>query len=110
MRQGASPGYLASALSPWPRTECTTGGAGTLWSGYSGLPLQPIWKTGARSQLGDPTHPQVSAHAVSIKFLQHGLLRPSPGAGRLLHWLRLMMDIYQPGRAPFPLQGPHLME
>ena len=52
-------------LFPWPRTECTTGRACTIWSGHSGLPLQPIWKTGTRRKLGNPTQPQVSACFVS---------------------------------------------
>ena len=54
------------SLSPWPRTECTTGRAGTIWPGHSGLPLQPIRKTGARRELGNPTQPQVSASLLGV--------------------------------------------
>lgn len=54
---------VRSLLSPWPRTECTTRRACAIRSGHPGLPLQPVWKTGTRRELGDPTRPQVSAHS-----------------------------------------------
>lgn len=96
MRQGSSPGDPVSALSPWPRTECTTGRAATIWSGHSGLPLQPIWKTGARRELGDPTYPQVSAQAASGKLPQHSQPHPGRGARHLLHWLPHMLTFISP--------------
>lgn len=89
------PGLL---LSPRPRTECTTRRACPVWSSHSGLPLQPIWTTGARRQLGDPTFPQVSAYSVSRES-SASTANPVSQPRHLLH---------QPPRT-LPFQEPRLV-